>query len=328
VQSHLKQPQTRLRAALGVLALGLLVAATACHTKTRKITKAEDDGSHPAHDYEGEDPEEVSSIDPLGIPGNESKASKLIFLVSTNDHLYSFDPAEPGQSAYHLIGHLDCKNHGGRPQSMGVDRKGIAWVFYDSRELFRVDTRNAHCEPTTYHHPVPTGQLGMSFTSTAPGSPDEKLFMMSPTYGLATIDMPGLGTTKMGARTTMAELTGGGDGRLFTFESQGGILSELSRTDWSAHHLHTFSSIGFFSAWAFARFAGKFYLFTSYDAYTPSKTTIWDPIRNTESVRDTNVGFVVVGAGQSTLVPPTDKGGTVSEEFPPQPIPKQDPGRM
>lgn len=307
-------------------ALSAMLSA-GCRTKTRRVSN-DDETSHPSRDYASEDPGSTDDIDPLGIDANESKASKLIFLVSTANHLYSFNPLEEGASAYHLIGKLDCKNHGGRPQSMGVDRKGIAWVFYDSRELFRVDTRSAHCEATNYRHPTPSGQLGMSFTSTAPGSPDEKLFIMSPTMGLATIDMPDLGVSKTGARITMAELTGGGDGRLFLFESAGATLSELSRTDYSMHPIHNFNSLGMVSAWAFARFAGKFYMFTSPDAYTPSRVTIWDPVRNTEKTRDPNIGFVVVGAGQSTLVPPTDKGGTVSEEWPPTPVPTTNPQEM
>lgn len=310
-----------------LLLIGVALLEAGCKTKTRRVSKEEDDSSHPSRDL-GSDDLGMTDDQPLVIDSNESKASKLIFLVSTNDHLYAFNPLEEGASAYHMIGKLDCKNHGGRPQSMAVDRKGIAWVFYDSKELFRVDTRTAHCEATTYQHPTPTGQLGMSFTSAAPGSPDEKLFIMSPSMGLATIDMPGLGVTKTKAKITMAELTGGGDGRLFLFESAGATLSELSRTDYSMHPIHNFGTLGMVSAWAFARFAGKFYMFTSPDAYTPSRTTIWDPIRNTERTRDANIGFVVVGAGQSTLVPPTDKGGTVSEEWPPHPVPTNNPQGM
>ena len=102
---------------------------------------------------------------------------------------------------------------------MAVDRSGFAWVFYDSGELFKVSVENASCAPTSYAHPSYNPLLGMGFTSVAPGSSSERLYIMSPDFGLATIAMPSLSVTKLGKLAGPAELTGGGDGKLFHYEA-------------------------------------------------------------------------------------------------------------
>ncbi|MBL8740137.1 MAG: hypothetical protein JNK04_03550 [Myxococcales bacterium] len=251
--------------------------------------------------------------------------AKLIFLVSVQRRLYSFSPTTPGLAAYHEIGKLDCPG-GGNPQSMAIDRNGIAWVFYDSRQLYRVNTANAKCEATGYKHPSFHYQLGMGFTSTTPKSQSEQLFIQSPHFGLGTLAFPSLDVSKTGYfANTAAELTGGGDGKLFMFQSEGAQLSEVSRTDFSLRPIHKFERMGYVSAWAFARYAGKFYVFTSGPDLRGSRTTIYDPARNAESVRDDNIGFVVVGAGQSTLVPPSDQSADIAGEDPPPLAPTQSP---
>jgi hypothetical protein len=252
--------------------------------------------------------------------------AKLIFLVSVQKRLYSFSPTTPGLAAYHEIGKLDCPGEFGNPQSMAIDRNGVAWVFYDSRNLYRVNTANAKCDTTGYKHPSFHYQLGMGFTSTTPKSQSEQLFIQSPHFGLGTLAFPGLGVAKTGYfANTAAELTGGGDGKLFMFQSEGAQLSEVSRTDYSLRPIHRFEKMGHVAAWAFARYAGKFYVFTSASAYGGSRTTVYDPQRNAESVRDKDIGFVVVGAGQSTLVPPSDQSADIAGDDPPPLAPTQSP---
>ena len=67
-------------------------------------------------------------------------------------------------------------------------------------------------------------------------------------------------------------------------------------------------------AWAFSRYAGKFYLFTAHYGQ-PSQCLEVDAEHNQERVRDANVGFIVVGAGQSTLVPTTDGGSGAQDQI-------------
>lgn len=244
----------------------------------------------------------------------------LVYLVSEDRRLYSFDPRVPGREAYGLVGKLDCKSWG-VPQSMAVDRHGIAWVFYGSGELFRVSVADASCTPTPYKHPPGTTQLGMGFTSAANGSSDDVLYIMSPGFGLATIAFPSLEVSLTGKPRLSAELTGGGDARLFAFDAQIGEISEIDRRTLESRSLYRMKGAGYARAWAFSRYAGRFYVFTSQGGH--SKNTEIDVERGTEKVRDADVGFVVVGAGQSTLVPPRDGGSAsagdgIREDFKPE----------
>jgi len=234
-------------------------------------------------------------------------AAKFVYVV-TNDHrLFRFDPGTPGAAAYKLVGKMDCKTLG-QPQSMAVDRSGIAWVFYDSLQLFHVSTSDARCAPTAYRHPTNDHLLGMAFTAAAPGSPEEVLHVLSPTFGLATVDVPSLEVRRIGGQGGMVELTGGIDAKLFLFAAREGSISELDRKTQATRPVHAFSGLEGAHALAFARYAGRFYVFTSHDLRT-TRTTMFDPKSGEESVRDPSLDFVIVGAGQSTKVPPID-GGT------------------
>lgn len=234
--------------------------------------------------------------------GDCSEAAKLIYLLSLENNLYSFNPTIPGIQAYQLIDQLSCPT-GGDPQSMAVDRSGTAWVFYDTGELFRVSTADASCEATTYQHPGNQlfNQLGMGFTATAPDSSDQRFFIISPDFGLATIELPSLAVTQTGALVTTAELTGGPDARLFQFIATDGELNEINLTTNTTSFIHYFPELDGTLAFAFARYAGEFYVFTALDA--GSTTTHYDPITNQSMLRD-SLDFTVVGAGQSTCVPP------------------------
>ncbi len=231
--------------------------------------------------------------------------AKLIYVLDSNFALYSFDPNIPGTAAYKLVGPLSCPSQLGGPQSMAVDRSGTAFVFYDSGELFRVSTLDASCTATPYVHPVQSGfnQLGMGFTATVPDSPQETLYINSPVFGLATVDTSTYAVTQTGALAATAELTGGPDALLFRFRADTVQLDEVAIGPWTLTPIHTFSELFGTSAFAFSRYAGKFYMFTS-DGLSPTTTTEYDPVLDTSITRDQNVGFTIVGAGQSTCVPP------------------------
>jgi hypothetical protein len=231
--------------------------------------------------------------------------AKLIYLVSVDYELYSFDPMVAGTAAYKLVGPLSCPS-AAAPQSMAVSRDGTAYVFYDSGELFRVSTTDASCQATTYVHPVQQGfnQLGMGFTATSDGSKDEVLYIVSPAFGLATVALPSYQVSQTGALVGAAELTGGPDGKLFHFAAGNAALGEIALPSNALTPIHTFSELAGTQAWAFSRYAGKFYMFTSPGTGVPSTTTEYDPVTDTSSVRDGGIGFTVVGAGQSTCVPP------------------------
>lgn len=248
-----------------------------------------------------------------------SEESKLVYLVASSRQLYSFNPRVPGIAAYKLVGKLGCKTWG-TPQSMAVDRKHTAWVFYETGELFKVNISDASCSPTDYRHPSPNHVLGMGFTAAGPGSREEKLFIVGPSIGLSTISMPDLGVTVSEKLRGMNELTGGGDGKLFRFDAMRGELSEVDPRTFAVTPIYTFKHLGQpVNAYAFARYAGRFYVFTS-TMFAPSTVHVYDPATHEESIRDPAIGFVVVGAGQSTLVPMSDTGGgsgdKIRGEFP------------
>jgi hypothetical protein len=238
---------------------------------------------------------------------NCADSAKVVYLVTSQNYLYSFDPRIGGLSAYRRIGILSCET-ASTPQSMSVDRAGRAYVFYSSGHLYYVNTTTAECTPTGYQHPVSPAktfyQLGMGFTAETPDSDGQVLYIHSPDFGLATVDLQTLVVNKLNVLPSItAELTGGPDAVLFDFQSGNAELSEVDRTAYQTRPVHRFNLTGV-SAFAFSRYAGVFYVFTSSSVGGMSRTTTYDPQTDTESVRDPDLGVTVVGAGQSTCVPP------------------------
>ena len=73
-----------------------------------------------------------------------AESAKLIYLLSVENSLWSFNPTVPGLGAYQHVGTLNCQASGS-PQSMSVDRGGRAWVFFDSGQMFHVSTVDTSC---------------------------------------------------------------------------------------------------------------------------------------------------------------------------------------
>jgi hypothetical protein len=239
--------------------------------------------------------------------GDCSESAKVVYLVTAQNDLYAFDPRISGLAAYRRIGILSCETES-TPQSMSVNRVGTAYVFYSSGHLYYVDTTTAACTPTTYQHPVSPAkasyQLGMGFTAETPDSSAQVLYIHSPDFGLATVDLRTLGVNKLNALPSLTmELTGGPDAVLFDFCSDTSELSEINRDTYQTRSIHKFN-LRNVSAFAFSRYAGVFYVFTATSIAGMTTTTAFDPQLNAESVRDSDIGVTVVGAGQSTCVPP------------------------
>jgi len=305
----------------GGLCLLLLAFAAGCtcydEAAARRRREARDADEEPPRLRHARTSSSVSgappALDPKRAPVGVTD-TRLIFLVTRDADLYAFNPNIDKLEAYHRVGRMDCKSRGG-PMSMAVDRKGSAWVFHDSGQLFKVNVGDASCVPTTYQHPVHRFDLGMGFTAKTPGSSQEQLYVMGNAFGLATIEMPSLEVDVLGP-VEDGELTGGPDGKLFVFLPDG-RLSEIDRNTRKLTTIHTFRGLSGIDAYAFARYAGRFYLFTA-TAGGSSVTTEFDPKTRVEEIRDVDLGFRVVGAGQSTLVPPPDSGGPLRGDFPEQ----------
>src|SRR5262249_33643687 len=95
--------------------------------------------------------------------GDCSDAAKLVYVVSDQNTLYSFDPAA---LTFTTVGVLSCPSSG-NVNSMAVDRGGTAWVNYTDGKIYKVSTKDASCKETSFapHQEDFTNELGMGFSS-------------------------------------------------------------------------------------------------------------------------------------------------------------------
>lgn len=248
-------------------------------------------------------------------------AAKLIYTVDTNETLSSFNPANVGTSLapFTTLGRLNCNaSFGASPFSMAVDRNAIAWVIYDSGELFSVNVAdpNLPCTATTF---VPQGNVarfGMGFVSNTSGSTDETLYISgsSLTSSLTTTTFGTLSTTPPYAVTTLGtlsgapELTGTGDAKLWAFfpNLTPPKVSQLDKTTGAQTTTFPATALqGLPMAWAFGFWGGDFWIFLRRD--TDASTHVWRMNAQTGAVTDAvpDTGKTIVGAGVSTCAPVT-----------------------
>ena len=245
-----------------------------------------------------------------------SEAARLIYLLSENNTLHSFDPSTRQVVS---IGALACDPNMS-PNSMAVDRDAVAWVNYvgnsgagdASGAVFKVSTVDATCEPApTVTLPAGWYRVGMGFSTDGADTTDETLFVTSINSdgALGRIDRDTGQLTEIGAFTGTftgqnAELTGTGDGRLYGFFTSSpvevGILDKVTGEVESSTLLPTVEQP---AAWAFSFWGGDFYLYTApsgvssrVNRYRPADGSV-----DTEFVP--NIGFRIVGAGVSTCAP-------------------------
>ncbi len=251
----------------------------------------------------------------------DSPLTNFIYVVTSTDELYSFYPPS---GAVRDIGRLSCPSptnpnfpSDSHPHSMAVDRKGNAYVIYSDGSLYRVSTKTAACTFSGYASAGdPLAKFGMGFSANATGSAagTETLFvagedLRSGTQALASIDVVRnrqnfVAATPRGVG--QMELTGSGDGKLFGFYARQGqpgtFVGELDKSNATLIGEQAFPTINFGKGWAFARYAGVFYMFTADGIGSQSTATKFDPdTRVTEVVQ--NFPQTIVGAGVSTCAP-------------------------
>jgi hypothetical protein len=252
-------------------------------------------------------------------PTDCAEAAKLVYVVSAENDLYSFAPAD---LKFTKIGTLACPaSQGATPFSMAVDRAGTAYVNYQDGSLFRVSTRDASCQATSFAPQHGFSTFGMGFVSDTPGSPAETLYVcgyeLTQTghdkgLGLAKIDVRNMALTPIadftGAlRGIGAELTGTGDARLFGFFE--GTPSRLAAIDKGAAATPTPKALdgiatGGASAYAFSFWGGDFWFYTATVGEAASKVTRYKAATDGSiGVVVENAGMTIVGAGVSTCAP-------------------------
>ncbi len=231
---------------------------------------------------------------------------ELIYVVDDENRLLSFDPRKLPEDPFRVIGTLDCETDS-TPFSMAVDRKGIAWVLYQSGAVYRVSILDAHCAPSGYVD-ASEALFGMAFVADRKGAPTEQLFVADQRLGV--LDTARQRRTPIGAiragqtRAEGPELTGTGEGKLFGYfpEPDRGYVVELDRKTGKSlgKKLYLDPFDGPVEAWAFAHWGGAFYIFATTPT-GPAVHAVHRTPRRYERIRD--MPYRVVGAGVSTCAP-------------------------
>jgi hypothetical protein len=261
-----------------------------------------------------------------GGGSNCSEAAKLIYVLSTDNDLYSFSPQK---KAFKKIGPLGC-NTSMSPNSMAVDRNAVAYVNYVESDglggdsdgaVFKVSTVDASCEATPIKLGAGWFRLGMGFSTDAAQGTSEQLFVTG-TGNVVAGSSPGLGRIDFGTNSVVkigdftgklngqnAELTGTGDARLFGFFTTSPVeVAEIDKKSGAILSTAQLPKVETPSAWAFSFWGGDFYLYTAPDqSLNPGRTTNVSKYHPQDGTTDaaymTNIGFTIVGAGVSTCAP-------------------------
>ncbi|HEY8075493.1 MAG TPA: hypothetical protein VIF62_15320 [Labilithrix sp.] len=249
-----------------------------------------------------------------------SDAAKLVYVVSEENDLYSF---QPNKLTFTKIGPLNCPSSSS-PNSMAVDRSGTAWVNYSDGSLFKVSTADASCQATSFqpdqHNFV---KFGMAFATNSATTTAETLFVCGIVdgasgpgdgLGLATIDLSTFLLTPVGdfSGDLMghgAELTGTGDGRLFGFFTTQPYakVAQIAESSAATTGEKTLNGVNTGQAWAFSFWGGDFWFYTAQGPSAPSTVTRLKTATDNSlgTAMDDVGGFRIVGAGVSTCAPTT-----------------------
>jgi hypothetical protein len=241
-----------------------------------------------------------------------SDAAKLVYVVTSDDQLYSFDPAA---LKFTKLLTLNCGSGSATPNSMAVDRQANAWINYNDGTIWKLDIATGKCSATAWSK-AQKGWLrfGMGFSTNGANTTDETLFLnpmnelgTSNTNGLVKVDLTTMAPTSVGRFTTTlatqsAELTGTGDGRLYGFFTTApASLAGIERTTGATPSVQKLGSLSTGSAWAFSFWGGDFWFYTANGAN--SAVTRLKTADNTLSTVVANTGMTIVGAGVSTCAP-------------------------
>jgi hypothetical protein len=232
----------------------------------------------------------------------------FIYVVATDNSLLRFDPPS---ATFTKIATLDCipNNTGPHPFSMAVDRKTTAYVEYDNGQIFQVSTIDGSCQTTPYlaNADPPFSNFGMGYATIGFG-PAEQLFISADAPGeLGMIDTVNAFAVDPVAiiqpEISWGELTGSGDGRLYTYYSfgfsGGSYVAELDKTSGAILGQDYLPTVDRGLGWAFAYWGGDFYIFAN-----PSVQNTW---YYSPATKQANIvahySAPIVGAGVSTCAP-------------------------
>jgi hypothetical protein len=242
---------------------------------------------------------------------NCSDASKLVYVVDSNNKLSKFDPMT---KTFSDIGTLNCPaGLLATPFSMSIDRDTNAWVLYSDSKLYKVNTTNLQCTATTWSTQLGLAQFGMGFSTDVAGGTVDTLFVAGgagpsvPSSTLATLSTTNMTAMRRGDVVGWPELTGTGSAELWGFfPSAGGArIEKLDKATGSAQMTFNLPQTlaGEPMAWAFAAWGGDFWIFLMKGSET--QTTVYQVGGTTGQIKGMTSapGRRIVGAGVSTCAP-------------------------
>jgi hypothetical protein len=237
--------------------------------------------------------------------------TQQIYLLTKDYQLHAYLP-QTKQLTY--IGTLECPaEYATWPFSMGVDRKGVAWVMYSSGELFQVSTTTAQCQPTAWV-PGTSGfiESGMGFVASGPASQDELLYIANGKSKLGAIDTATLAVQvqgTIGIYPGWPELTGTGKGELWGFfpQSQPAQIARIDKASGAVSQVKALDQLDMAAVknWAFAHWGGRFLMFFQAEKAPSTSVYIYDPGDGSYGLYHPQIGLPVVGAGVSSCAPTT-----------------------
>jgi hypothetical protein len=295
----------------------------------------------------GAEPDDTSGRSRLDVPsgdeggdggadgdcGCQDVLDGIYVLNNTNPpSVWFFDPPA---NTFSQVGTLGCSAPlGWTTNSMAIDRQGNAWLnYYDgltgTGKIFRAPLGDlGSCEELPYQQPD-NGWflLGMGYAVTNPASSCDELFVYNsdrygeyPLFGaggsqLARYDEQSHQLDIVGSTDyPVGELTGTGDGRLFTFAAvdQGGAVLVHLDKETGKEFEHRELALDITNAFAFAFWGGDVYFFTETAPLSGvSKVTKLDYDGNEGGelqIYNPNSGIHIPGAGVSTCASFTPVG--------------------
>ena len=250
----------------------------------------------------------------FGPDGNNGCAmgTESIYVIDEfTNHIYRFDPPT---KALTDMGGLSCPTSlGATPFSMGVDRSAVAWVLYDSGELFKAQLNNGlQCTKTTWAGSAGLHVFGMGFSSDTPGGDTETLFIggganqMLTSYMLAKVDTNTMTATVVGTETQLPEMTGNGNAELWGFMPDATMTHVVQFDKTNGSLIKDFSEptlTGTMTGYAFAHWGGDYWVFLIRNG--EPNTSVYQVNGMTGAITSTTPtpGHTLVGAGVSTCAP-------------------------
>jgi len=234
----------------------------------------------------------------------------FVYVVSQQNDIYRFDP--PAKT-FNLVWPLTCVVPAGQvPNSMAVDRDGIAWINYNDFQatnpqgsIFRVNLADGMCTPSGISLATEWQLVGMGFAVDPTSATGESLFLTSKVGHLGRVDLNANTVVPVGALGpplggNRSELTGAPDGRLFALvDSNPASLVSVDKTNAAVLQVFGLSGLnGPFADFAFSFWGGDFYLYTSTNATGGSSVARYDPTNGSlDPSYVPDAGFSIVGAG-------------------------------